>query len=675
LPANFTDYLQTPVTVSGVTVSQPFVGRWVRLLSNATGTAYISTASTDTNGMFNIANLPADIYTVYSGPTNTGAWTATGDANYIVSDPNKYDARDYGAVGDGVTDDTTAIQNAINAANSAGGGNVLLSNKTYLISATLILKSNTGLTGIGPGLTTITGTFDTALVGTTQSGTTKTLYTNVMVANLTLKSSLGHLMSIFNTNRVLIQNVEGFFTVTTPIREGLWIEYCQRVFVTGCLVRDFTGDGIQINACNDFSVIGNIIDGGSVADDGIDIDSDFLHTQAIGSLRGVVSGNSIRNTPAGNAIRVEDSQYVSVTGNSVNDVTGSGNAGISVNSGFAVLTTQFITVSGNTISNCLHQGIRVVNDAGAGTCLHINVNGNTVVNCGQAGGSDIRAGLLLASTDILAADNYIQGSGGTDVNGGAIVVYKADRIRVSGNIITGSTNGIRMWNGDSAQTYTDVELINNRILSTTNPYPLDSSAIGQVGVSVVAAQKSTIGNLWTGGGTQTGNTIAQWILGLTNTQQYPHWVSTNHTIGSKTGNAIKFWTSDGTLAGAFPTNGVLGLVIDSGHLLTGSGAAPATSALGANVTSVTFTGNDRRGTIAIVMAGALAANTRIATCTYAVTYGATAPFVFLCDQTSGAGLANVGFYRQAVSTGVSFDLASNQALAAGTYTIAYIVEG
>jgi hypothetical protein len=113
----------------------------------------------------------------------------------------------------------------------------------------------------------------------------------------------------------------------------------------------------------------------------------------------------------------------------------------------------------------------------------------------------------------------------------------------------------------------------------------------------------------------------------------------------------------------------------SGHLLSTASGAPATSNLGANVTSVTFTGNDTRGTIAIVMAGILAANTRVATCTFAASYGATGPKIALVNQTSGVGLGIVNFYVLAQSTGVSFDIAVNQALALGTYTVDYIVIG
>lgn len=133
-----------------------------------------------------------------------------------------------------------------------------------------------------------------------------------------------------------------------------------------------------------------------------------------------------------------------------------------------------------------------------------------------------------------------------------------------------------------------------------------------------------------------------------------------------------------TNAGAVSTFNVLtvgaGLTV-TGHVISALVGTPSTSALGANVSSVTFTGNDTRGTIAIVMSGALAANTRIATCTFAASYGATAPILMLANETAGVGLGSINFYRLAVSTGVSFDLASDFALAAGTYTCAYIAIG
>ncbi|HVX42611.1 MAG TPA: glycosyl hydrolase family 28-related protein [Mycobacteriales bacterium] len=63
---------------------------------------------------------------------------------------SSYDVRDFGAQGDGATDDTAAIQAAIAAAADAGGGIVLLPAGTYAIGGTLqIRSSNIGIQGVG----------------------------------------------------------------------------------------------------------------------------------------------------------------------------------------------------------------------------------------------------------------------------------------------------------------------------------------------------------------------------------------------------------------------------------------------------------------------------------------------------------------------------------------------
>ena len=45
------------------------------------------------------------------------------------------DVSNFGAVGDGLTDDTQAIQNAINSASAAGGGVVYFPGGTYLLDS------------------------------------------------------------------------------------------------------------------------------------------------------------------------------------------------------------------------------------------------------------------------------------------------------------------------------------------------------------------------------------------------------------------------------------------------------------------------------------------------------------------------------------------------------------
>ena len=67
------------------------------------------------------------------------------------SEPQSYhNVQKYGAVGDGATDDAAAIQSAINAAQSAGGGVVFLPAGSYAVSRTLsITASNVGMRGVG----------------------------------------------------------------------------------------------------------------------------------------------------------------------------------------------------------------------------------------------------------------------------------------------------------------------------------------------------------------------------------------------------------------------------------------------------------------------------------------------------------------------------------------------
>ncbi len=92
---------------------------------------------------------------VGGGGGGTSGGTAGGDLSGSYPNPtvsalsaaNVYFAASYGAVGNGSTDDTAAIQAAIDAANTAKGGVVLLDALKYKLVAQLIIKAGVTLQG------------------------------------------------------------------------------------------------------------------------------------------------------------------------------------------------------------------------------------------------------------------------------------------------------------------------------------------------------------------------------------------------------------------------------------------------------------------------------------------------------------------------------------------------
>lgn len=92
----------------------------------------------DVSGISNLS-FPIDSSNVTYDPPFTGGSSSTVEQKLAQT----ISVKDFGAVGDGVVDDTTAIQNAINVAinDSATGGNVYFPPGTYLVTDTLTIPN------------------------------------------------------------------------------------------------------------------------------------------------------------------------------------------------------------------------------------------------------------------------------------------------------------------------------------------------------------------------------------------------------------------------------------------------------------------------------------------------------------------------------------------------------
>lgn len=111
-----------------------------------------------------------------------------------------YNVVDYGAVGDGVANDRTAIQNAINAASAAGGGIVFFPAGRYrCTSGALTLPTKVSLVGAGPGVSVIVqGYWGDHLITCAGSGATTTKTT--LSANVTVGANTLSLTSTAGIN-------------------------------------------------------------------------------------------------------------------------------------------------------------------------------------------------------------------------------------------------------------------------------------------------------------------------------------------------------------------------------------------------------------------------------------------------------------------------------------------
>lgn len=277
--------------------------------------------------------------------------------------------KDFGAVGDGVTDDTAAIQTAFNYVAFAGG-TLYFPPAEYVISEYVNLKGPSGASVSARGIRILGGP-DVVIRQTNVSASYPRDGFRIGDASATD----GGTGTAINVQNVVVDGFE-----FENCRIGVWVVYARDV-----LVQNIKADRTAVVA------VGNDADDNcenvtvrniyrTAAFDGTFFTVGFFSTTGF-RIENVQSPFAV----SGEAVTISTSSHGTVDGLYI-DQQDSGNSGLALTDG-----TQYVTVSNFIIRNC---GIGIVTiDSNAGTRDKVSVIGNGVIEGGvtaigaQAGGT------------------------------------------------------------------------------------------------------------------------------------------------------------------------------------------------------------------------------------------------------------------------------------------------
>ncbi len=383
---------------------------------------------------------------------NTHADNQIVDKRVIVADRYVFNVMDFGAVADGATDDSAAIQAAIDAAEVAGG-TVFLPDGTYRITAALTLTAP-----------------DVVLRGQSMHGAIIKLGNTVDLNGINLNHAADRCIIenlTFDGNKA--NNTSGIGVQTNAVTATTTLD---DVVIRHCWFKDWSEYGIRGNGAGTDLAINNLLIEANTFE-GTEDHAIFLNWTCPEAR---IINNKIKNTSSVNANGIwigNGSDRSLIANNHVADVSGFG---------IEVFDAERINIEGNVVSNAADKGISCdknhhgvvsgnVIEASAGDGIEnagsvpLTITGNSIigglrpVSASQSGQVSVIVGntfkdctqglqILNAGPGSIVGDNHFDnvGSGGAVPNGRTIFINTSPYTRVRGNTIVTVT-------GDAAKDF------------------------------------------------------------------------------------------------------------------------------------------------------------------------------------------------------------------------------
>lgn len=389
----------------------------------ATASGFLPLSQLDAN--FAAVGQSANIAYTYPA-TNAVARTSSSKMSDVVS------VKDFGAVGNGTTDDTTAIQNAINSLGSKGGMVYLPLGNSYYIGSNLTI--NKSVTLVGPY--DFAGTNGSA--ASEPYGDLSAVILNSS-ATITLKAGAGITGCFIYRYGMTFPTVNASAFAGTAITGG-----GDDYFVTNCFIIGFN-QAIYSTGYGRPRIYNNLLD----CQNGVWIDNCTdvsrirdCHAWPFATIQAVTAGT------AGASLNRSGYGFNFTTADDAGQVSGCLALGYSV--GFRVNSCN-----GLTFLNCDAEGFNVASSGVVGFRIDGGSTANVLLAC-QTYGCDIQ--VYSNSNTIPNIPTQIIGCtlGGGGNGSIGIEVDSAGDVIVIGGIISGVTNGVFVNNSNSDVNLTSV---------------------------------------------------------------------------------------------------------------------------------------------------------------------------------------------------------------------------